>query len=275
MENSTIGIAQDRPLARLVILAAVALVMAGGALLLEPIAQSQAFHDFAEQRTLLGIPNFGDVVTNIAYFGTAVSGFAFLASRAGRAVLASYEDRLPYIVFFAAVGAISVGSAYYHADPSNQTLLWDRLPMAIAFAAMLAAFVADRISSRAGSLVVLPLAIALGVASLMYWYIGEAAGRGDLRFYFLVQAFAFLLIPLTCVLFRGRNTSGNLVLSILLLYSLGVACEQFDKRIFELLGGTVSGHTIKHILTAAAIYLVIPMLRRSKRGRLHSAGMST
>ena len=93
---------------------------------------------------------------------------------------------------------------------------------------MLAAFVADRIHARAGSFVVLPLAVALGTASLVYWHIGEAAGRGDLRFYFLTQAFAFVLIPLICVLFRARNTNGRYVLYILLLYGLGVACDSMS-----------------------------------------------
>ena len=88
-----------------------------------------------------------------------------------------------------------------------------------------------------------------------------------------MQAFAFVLIPLICVLFQGRNTHGKYVLYILLLYGLGVACEQLDIRIFDLLGGAVSGHTIKHILTAAAAYLVIPMLRRPQRNRLQNAGV--
>ncbi len=256
-------------------LAVIALTMAGIALVLSPIAQPQAYHSFAEQRTFLGVPHFGDVVTNIAYVIVAVLGFVFLVSRDGKTVLAGYQERLPYFVFFAGVGAIAIGSAYYHADPTNQTLLWDRLPMVVAFTAILAAFVADRIHTRAGALVVLPLAVAMGVVSLVYWHISEAAGRGDLRFYFLVQATAIVLIPLICVLFRGRHTSGKFVLYILVLYGLGVACEQLDVAIYEVLGGTVSGHTIKHVLTALAIYMVVAMLRRSVRNRLENPSMLT
>ncbi len=275
MGDSTVAIARQRPLAGIAMLAVIALTMAGIALVLSPIAQPQAYHSFAEQRTLLGIPHFGDVVTNIAYVIVAVLGFVFLVSRDGKTVLAGYQERLPYFVFFAGVGAIAVGSAYYHADPTNQTLLWDRLPMVVAFTAILAAFVADRIHTRAGALVVLPLAVAMGVVSLVYWHISEAAGRGDLRFYFLVQATAIVLIPLICVLFRGRHTSGKFVVYILVLYGLGVACEQLDVGIFEALGGTVSGHTIKHVLTALAIYMVVAMLRRSVRNRLENPSMLT
>jgi hypothetical protein len=264
VEKPTNAATQPRPVTRITILALVALVMASAAMLISPIAQPQAFHNFAEQRVLLGIPHFGDVVTNIAYLIVAIAGLAFLASDGGRRKFAGFTERLPWIAFFVAVGAVGIGSAYYHADPTNQTLLWDRLPMAAGFAAMLAAFVADRIHARSGSFVVLPLAIALGAASLIYWHFSEAAGQSDLRFYYLMQAFAFVLIPLICVLFRGHNTNGRYVFYILLLYGLGVACEQLDKQIFDVLGDAVSGHTIKHILTAMAIYMVVPMLRQAK-----------
>ncbi len=260
--------AQQQPISRIAVLAVIALVTAGVALALSPIPQPLAYHDFAEQRTLLSIPHVGDVVSNIAYLVVASLGFAFLMGRDGRDRLAGFEDRLAYLVFFAAIAAISVGSAYYHLNPTNQTLLWDRLPMAVAFTAIFAAFVGDRIHARAGAFVVLPIAVALGIASLVYWHVSEAAGRGDLRFYFLVQALAIVLVPLNCALFRGRHTSGRFVVYILVLYGLGLACELLDDGIYRFLGGIVSGHTIKHLLTALAIYMVVPMLRRSN-GRRH------
>ena len=273
--NSTVAIARRQPVAGLVILVAVALAMAGIALLLPPITQPLAYHNFAEQRTILGIPHFGDLVSNIAYAIVALLGFVFLVSRDSRAVLARFEERLPYIVFFAAIGAVAIGSAYYHAAPTNQTLFWDRLPIIVAFTTMLAAFLADRNHTRADTLVMLPLAVTLGVASLLYWRVGEAGGEGDLRFYYLVQAFAFVLIPLICILFRGRHTNGRFVLYILLLYGAALACEQLDSHIFQALGGIVSGHTIKHILSALAIYMVVPMLRRSKRQPADDPGLQT
>ena len=263
MTTSAIAIARQQPTVGIAVLAVIALIMAGAALMLSPIAQPQAYHNFAEQRTILGIPRFGDVISNIGYLAVALLGFVFVFSRDGRARLATFEQRLPWLVFFGAVGAIGIGSTYYHANPTNQTLLWDRLPMVVAFTAILAAFVADRIHSSVGTLVVLPFAVTLGVVSLIYWHMSEAAGRGDLRFYFLVQALVIVLVPLICVLFRGRHTSGKFVVYILVLYGLAIACEQFDVRIFEILGGTVSGHTIKHVLAALAIYMVIPMARHT------------
>jgi len=35
---------------------------------LDPIAQSQVYHNFADQRSILGIPNFLDVASNLPFF---------------------------------------------------------------------------------------------------------------------------------------------------------------------------------------------------------------
>lgn len=264
MEVSAITYIRQRPSMGITILAVLALTMIGAAVLLPPIAQPQAFHAFAEQRMLLGVPHFGDVLSNLAYAIVAFAGFAFLMSWDGQRVFNTPLDRLPYFVFFGAIAAVAIGSTYYHMNPTNQTLFWDRLPMVVAFTSLLAAFLTDRVHAKMGALVILPLAILLGVISLGYWHISETAGQGDLRFYFLVQASAFLLVPLTCVLFHGNHTSGKYVAYMLLFYGLGVTCEQFDIEIHELLDDVVSGHTIKHFLTALAVYMVVPMLRQRR-----------
>ena len=45
-----------------------------GLFLLPPIVQNQDYHDFADQRTLFGIPNFWNVVSNIPFIGIGVVG---------------------------------------------------------------------------------------------------------------------------------------------------------------------------------------------------------
>ncbi len=263
MRNSIAVKAKQRSAVGVVILAALALTLVGLALTVSPIPQPLAYHNFAERRTLLGIPHIGDVVSNLAYLAAALMGLSFVFCRKGLATLATLEDRLPYIVFFVGVGAVGIGSTYYHLNPNNQTLFWDRLPMTVAFTSILAAFIGDRIHAKAGAFLVLPSVLILGAASLLFWHIGEANGQGDLRFYFLVQATTIISIPLICLLFPGRHTSGKYVVYMLVLYGLGIACEQLDVRIFEILDGAVSGHTIKHILTASAIYMVVPMLQNA------------
>src|SRR5258708_22880050 len=58
------GRIRARPLGFLFGLAAVSLV---GLLLMPPIPQSQIYHGFADQRTLTGIPNFWNVVSNLPF----------------------------------------------------------------------------------------------------------------------------------------------------------------------------------------------------------------
>ncbi len=64
--------------------------------------------------------------------------------RLGPAVRASLH------VFFAGLVLTALGSAYYHLDPTNATLVLDRLPMTIAFAGVFGAVVAERVSTRGG-----------------------------------------------------------------------------------------------------------------------------
>jgi hypothetical protein len=234
-----------------------------------PFGQDPAYHRFADQRVLLGIPHFGDVVSNIGLLIVGALGLAFVTGGRGRAILTEPSERLPYQVFFTAIALIFFGSAYYHADPTNQTLFWDRLPMTIAYLALLALFIADRVHGPVGVRVMLPLLIGLGVGAVIYWRLGEATGDGDLRFYFLTQIYPALMIPLICLLFPRRHTLGRYVLYLFVCYGLVVASEQLDHEIYALTAGTVSGHSLKHLFAALAAYMihlmVVTAVKRSGR----------
>ena len=67
---------------------------------------------------------------------------------------------------------MGLGSSWYHLDPSNETLLWDRLPISTAFMAFLSAVFAERLDRRAGIVALLPL-IAFGIFSVLYWHFTE------------------------------------------------------------------------------------------------------
>ncbi|MGA8921400.1 MAG: hypothetical protein WB540_21920, partial [Pseudolabrys sp.] len=56
--------AKNRRVLVLLALMAASLV---GLLLLPAIAQDQSYHEFADQRTLFGIPNFRNVVSNFPF----------------------------------------------------------------------------------------------------------------------------------------------------------------------------------------------------------------
>ncbi|MDJ0802554.1 MAG: hypothetical protein QNI97_06770 [Desulfobacterales bacterium] len=237
--------------------------MAGlvGLLFLDPIPQDPAYHLFADTRTILGIPNFNDVFSNIGFAIVGLLGVSAVTGTRGLLIFAQRPEARPYILFFVGVGLVSLGSAYYHLAPSNERLLWDRLPMSIGFMAFVAAIVADRIDARAGNTWLLPVLVGVGFLSLIYWHWTESMGRGDLRFYGLVQFYPMVAMPLACWLFpEHRYTSGRYILWVVGWYALAKVLEYFDGEVFALLGFTVSGHTLKHYTAAVATYVVLRML---------------
>ncbi len=187
--------------------------------------------------------------------------------------MAPIRERLPYAVFFAGVALTTFGSASFHLDPllpdgglDATGMLWDRLPITVAFMALFAAFVADRVNATAGW-ILLPLLVVLGIAATFLWYTTFTAGHGDLRFYSLVQAYPAAAIPLICWLFPGRHTHGRYVFHVLVWYGVAKLCEALDVELYGLLGETVSGHALKHLVAALAAYAVLAMLRHTaKRG---------
>lgn len=241
----------------------VGLLVAGllALLALDPIPQDPDYHRFADTRAFLSIPNFNDVASNAGFALVGLLGILTVAGRKRPAIFAQQADAWPYIVFFGGVALVSLGSAYYHWAPSNDRLLWDRLPMAIAFMAFCSAIVADRIDAKAGNTWLLPLLIALGLLSLVYWSSTEALGRGDLRFYAFVQFYPMIALPVVCWLFpEHRHTAGRYLVWVIAWYGLSKLLEHFDGEVFGLLGHTVSGHTLKHLAAAGATYVVLRML---------------
>jgi hypothetical protein len=190
-------------------------------------------------------------------------------------VFANPSDALPYAVLFAGVTAVTVGSGAYHLAPDNATLLGDRLPIVVAFMGFLGAVICDRIDRRAG-LALLPILLAGAVAAVLYWSLTDAAGAGDLRFYAFVQFFPMALIPLILVLFpNGRITTGRDIVIVIATYAVAALLHAFDAQVFELLGGTISGHSLKHVVAALASWQVLAMIRRRagprRNGVLHIA----
>jgi hypothetical protein len=169
-------------------------------------------------------------------------------------------DRWPWLVIASASILIGFGSGYYHWNPNNTTLFWDRLPMTLFFMAVLVSAIVERIHARAGLLLLVPF-LALGVLSVEVWRRGELTGVGDLRFYALVQFYPMLALPVILWLFRSRYTLGGMIWSTGGAYVLAKVAEHFDRQIFGLTGGLLSGHALKHFLGGYAVFLVMRMIR--------------
>lgn len=224
---------------------------------LPPLAQPLEYHRFADGRAWLGVPNFLNVVSNAAFVLVAALGLRAAAGTAGVGAA-----RLPYAVLFIALAATGIGSAYYHLAPDNHTLFWDRLPMSVAFAALVAAVVGERWSSRAGlwSLAVLVFA---GMGTVLWWRYSAALGGENILPYVFFQGGALLAV-LILLLLPARYSHGAYLLAGVVLYALALGAELFDRLIFSW-GQWLSGHTVKHVLAALAVYQVVRMLRRRRR----------
>jgi hypothetical protein len=240
------------------LLLAVAIMVAIIALLLPPIPQPLAYHNFADHRGWLGIPNFGDVVSNVPFALVGICGLIFL-SKPRPARVNDPRERGLYLVMFAALVLTAFGSAYYHLAPGNARLVWDRIPIMMVFMALLAAVIAERVSIRAG-LWLFPILQAAGIGSVLVWRAGELQGHGDLRFYAAVQVYAILVL-LLLLLFPPKYTRGSDLAAVVGFYILAKILEESDRQVFTL-GHIVSGHSLKHLAAAAAGYWILRMLKK-------------
>src|SRR5882724_3168925 len=150
-----------------------------GAVVARPIPQDPAYHRFADSRAVWGIPNVLNVLSNVAFVLVGALGLSSVwPSRSPeRGPFESPVERWPYAVLFAGFVLTGLGSAYYHLAPGNETLVWDRLPLAMTLMGLFAATIVDRISVKAGLVLLGPL-VALGITSVLLWAAGERRGEG-------------------------------------------------------------------------------------------------
>lgn len=228
------------------------------ALLLPPIPQPLSYHNFADHRAWLGIPNFGDVISNLPFAIVGLWGLVLLISP-GKMKFHDARMRWFYLVMFAALILTAWGSAYYHLAPDNARLVWDRIPIMIVFMALLAAVIGERVTVNVG-VALFPLLEILGAASVLYWRWSESQGHGDLRFYAAVQVYAILIL-LLALLLPAKYSRGPDFAVVVGLYALAKILEEADRQVFAV-GQVVSGHTLKHLAAAAAGFWILRMLKK-------------
>ncbi len=237
---------------RLLIFGATVLGAVAVGILLPPIYQDPAYHHFADDRTLLGIPNCWNVLSNAPFFLIGALG---LGATRREAAFAERWERWPFVTMFVGVLLIGLGSGYYHLAPDSARLVWDRLPMTIVFMAVFGVTLIERVDARVGAWLWVPL-IALGAASVFAWRF-----TGDLRCYVIVQFYPMVAVPLLLLLRPPRYTHGHDLMLMIVFYAIAKALEHFDARIFAL-GHVVSGHSLKHLTSALAAAWLVQMVRQ-------------
>jgi len=225
-------------------------------LFMKPIPQDLRYHEFADKRTIFGIANAFNFLSNFPFLIIGLFGIGFiglsLKQNPGDYVL------IHYLVFFIGIFLVGIGSSYYHLVPSNNTLVWDRLPMSIVFMAFFCLVVSELIHRMSGSILLVPLLI-IGMGSVFYWDWTEKQGIGDLRLYALVQFLPMILVPLILFMYKcPRNYLRNII-ALMVFYVISKIFEFLDVEVYEL-GRILSGHTLKHLFAATGAFFILRMV---------------
>jgi hypothetical protein len=235
----------------------IVMVAIGGVFFVSPIPQDQSYHGFVDSRNFFGVFNTFDVLSNLAFLLVGLFGVAFVGGLLRQSPRNSIL--ITYLVFFVGVFLTSFGSAYYHCNPNNNSLVWDRLPMTIAFMAFFCSVTSELVNRKAGFMLLIPL-LAVGIASVLYWDWTEQQGMGDRRLYGLVQFLPILLIPLMLCMYRSPDNYLRYIVLLICFYLASKIPEMYDEKIYELSRQSISGHTIKHLFAAAGACFAIRMI---------------
>jgi hypothetical protein len=243
---------------KLILLGFITLLSLILAFLIKPIPQSAAYHQFADTRTAWGIENFFNVISNLPFIIIGCIGLALLPK-------ARKGQLLAYSFLFIGIFLTGFGSGYYHLNPNNDTLVYDRIPMTIVFMALLSATISETINARLGRILLFPL-LFVGIGSVLYWHFTESAGHGDLRLYGLVQFYPVLFIPLVLILFPSAQAWPGVrqLVCVVAWYVVAKVFEYFDWQIYDI-GHFVSGHTLKHLAAAVSTWYLVKLFKTKYR----------
>lgn len=239
------------------------------------ILQYEDYHRFANTRRYFAIPNTMDVLSNMGFGLTGLLGlFATYAlfRKSNRPVQHASQNSVSlvmrthrwqvkdvaYLIFLLSILTTCFGSAYYHWAPDDGRLFWDRLPIALACASLMAAVRIEALQTLETQQIRPPIfAIAhvffmllFALFSVLWWQY-----TGDLRPYLGLQLLAILLIPMWQHLYPTARRTRWVFLCAVCLYVCAKATEILDAEILHLTG-FISGHTMKHLLASAAAGLI-------------------
>ena len=227
---------------------------------LPSFAQPQSFHSYADQRAWLGLPHAADVLSNLPFLAVGALGLHFVLHgwrTNNRDAFSDQRAAWPYALLFVGVVLTALGSAWYHAQPNDSTLVWDRLPMALGFAGLVAGTLTDR-EPRWIWQWLFAFAV-VGAGTVLYWHVRENLAP------YLVMQVGFIAAALIATAFiPSRYSHANRVYAAAGLYAVAAIFERLDHQVYALLGGWISGHTLKHFAACAAILVVYTMLRKRR-----------
>jgi hypothetical protein len=223
------------------------------ALFYGPISQPQEYHDFADDREILGVPNALDVMSNLAIIYPGVVGLAFIHESRNRTQVSEDEISIQ-ITLFSGMILTFAGSVWFHLDPTDSTMLWDRLGMSVVIGSCISLLIHDMWDRNLAAKIHLPIIIA-SIVSVLWWPVFD-----DLRVYFIVKHHPFILFPIFLLCGRRIYDKVSGYYWGLSMFLLATIFEFADQQIFEITG-IISGHTLKHIAAGIGLWFLMVMIR--------------
>lgn len=235
------------------------------------LAQPAHYHAFADQRSWASgwgtLPHAMDVLSNLPFAVFGALGLVGLA-RAGGSKALGIDTAGLLGLFFAGLIVTASASSAYHWQPHNTGLAWDRVGMVLPFAGLMGLAALQAVSRRAG--VALALAVlCVGPLSVYTW-----AQTGNVLPWAVLQFGGMgLIVVLACL---RRTTACDTACDtaaapqlpirwgwVIAMYALAKVLELADHQVWELLGHSLSGHSLKHIVASLAALPLIATLKRA------------
>jgi hypothetical protein len=216
-------------------------------LALAPITQSQEYHQFAEQRLIGYIPHFGDVLSNLSFI--VIGTLLLVESRHWNAVEIYKGQKTLFTALAYSSIALGLGSGYYHWAPVDYTLAWDRATMVLGFAIIFYdSCIRYDIFSKKGICKGTAITTIVFLGTVVFWML-----FGRLEPYVFVQFFTMFVLVVLAIK-NYKEVPSRHLFNMFIWYLIAKVFETFDKEIFMMTGELMSGHTLKHIAYAMALY---------------------
>ncbi|XP_012077283.1 uncharacterized protein LOC105638145 [Jatropha curcas] len=224
---------------------------------------SHQHHQFADMRNFLGVPNTWNVFSNFPFLIVGVVGFVL--SLQGCYLNISLRGEIwGWVLFYGGIVAVAFGSAYYHLKPDESRLMWDTLPMMIAYSSLFSSFVVERVGQRVG------LSCLFGLLFVVLLSTTYARIFNDLRLCMMFQLIPCVAIPVMAFLYPPKYTH-----SVYWIWAAG-ACllakfeAALDRKIYHANRYFISGHSLEHLCSAAipVLFTIMLMYRNVRMQRL-------
>lgn len=224
--------------------------------LIPPFAQPLSYHDFADKRALFYISNFSDVISNLVFIIVGYLGIKTIYQPTSSQGALTPEAKWAYLIGFIGTILTGLGSTYYHLHPNNSTLFWDRVPMGILLMSFFAAIFIERVNRSIGFYLLWPL-ILIATLCTLQWELSELWGQGDMRLYIWSQSYPLIMIIFILLFFPSPYMRNYYLTICFILFGLAKITESLDQMIYHFTSEAISGHTLKHLLAAVAVYALV------------------